>query len=50
MMRYVVYLGIVIALLDSLRKAMADGQITKVEWVGILKDVATAALGIGKKP
>ena len=49
MMRYVIYLGIAVALLDSLRKALADGQITKEEWVGILKDVATAALGLSKK-
>ncbi len=49
MMKYVIYLGIAVALLDSLRKALADGQITKDEWVEILKDVAKAALGVAQK-
>jgi len=48
MMKYVMMLGVVIALLDSLRRAMADGQITKEEWCMILKDVMAAFIGAGK--
>ncbi|EPR43406.1 MULTISPECIES: hypothetical protein [Desulfococcus] len=47
MMKYIVYLGAVVALLDSMTRALEDGKITKDEWVGILKDVARAVLATG---